>query len=85
MGGEEFLLLMTNTGKIQASIVCERIRKYIEESEVILADTSVKYTVSMGLAAYKGKLSTAELLYEADELLYESKRNGRNQISISKN
>jgi len=48
-------------------------------------DTSVKYTVSMGLAAYKGKLSTAELLYEADELLYESKRNGRNQISISKN
>lgn len=82
-GGEEFLLMATETEVQQAEILAERIRHKIESiSHKGMADRIV--TVSIGIAQLTDETSLEELIRHADEALYVAKNNGRNQIAISK-
>jgi diguanylate cyclase (GGDEF)-like protein len=85
-GGEEFLLLMPQTGPSEASMVVERIRKMISETPLYRDEKQeLIVTISAGIAAYPTTaVSSAEHLIEfADEALYVSKNEGRNRVTVS--
>ena len=53
----------------------------MEESEVITDDATIRYTISLGVAEYGGKLDTIdELMRRADRALYQAKNAGRNRV-----
>jgi diguanylate cyclase (GGDEF)-like protein len=83
-GGEEFMVVLTNSTEGQAQEVAERIRKKIETHEFMYADQRIPVTVSMGVASLKKDYAESGDIYKAsDKALYESKRNGKNKVTIA--
>jgi diguanylate cyclase (GGDEF)-like protein len=83
-GGEEFTILLPNTDQNTAWIVAERVRNAIA-AMVVSWDTPLpQVTISLGLVTFNKykKLSADEVLRRADDALYQSKTNGRNQTTI---
>jgi len=80
-GGEEFALLMPQTGKDTALRVADRVRRDLETRGVMVAGKRIEVTVSGGVSAYgvDGQDWDA-LLTAADSALYEAKHAGRNRI-----
>lgn len=81
-GGEEFLVLLPNTGIADAIPVAERIRQAIAALRIPneSAGRSTAVTASFGVAsATVSDISLEDLISSADTALYEAKRNGRNQ------
>jgi two-component system cell cycle response regulator len=77
LGGEEFLVLLPDTGADAAVHFAERMR-----AEVARALTPVPVTVSIGLATWDGE-APEELLHRADEALYAAKSAGRDRIAAA--
>ncbi|WP_070989894.1 GGDEF domain-containing protein [Halofilum ochraceum] len=80
LGGEEFGLLMPETGEEGAYHLCERIRQRIEEMELPMTSEVKNLTLSVGVTTVTVDAETSfEPLYvAADRALYEAKRQGRN-------
>lgn len=81
MGGEEFVILLSNTQAAQARMVAERIRKAIEEMQFEIDGTSIPMTASLGVATRQLDEGNRELLDRCDKLMYSAKRSGRNRIA----
>jgi len=81
-GGEEFLMILPQTNLGGAQAVAERYREMVEEARMIQSDKDRKITVSLGASAYAKKQigSKESLLKQADEALYEAKRQGKNRV-----
>jgi diguanylate cyclase (GGDEF)-like protein/PAS domain S-box-containing protein len=75
-GGEEFIVLLPEHDAEQARAVGEEIRNAIEMNRF---DRDLRITVSIGVRQYCGG-TCDELIHEADLLLYQSKKNGRNRV-----
>ncbi|WP_200346912.1 GGDEF domain-containing protein [Halochromatium glycolicum] len=74
-GGEEFLILCSETGCEDALCLAERIRRHVEQFDFA---TAGRLTLSIGIACL-GKGQTAhELIAGADQAMYRAKRSGRN-------
>lgn len=83
-GGEEFLIVLGNTNIDQAKEVAERVRKSIAEHEFNYNGTKIPVTVSLGVALLKKEYADHTALYKAaDEALYKSKHNGKNQVTTN--
>ena len=84
-GGEEFTLLLPETGLKGALPYAERIRKQIESGKFQEGNKLLKITLSGGIACYPDHdvQTVDELLRKADEALYRAKANGRNRIEIA--
>jgi len=80
-GGEEFVIVLPNTGTKEAVIIAERIRKSVEKSTFILNSREELYiTISIGIATYPSDAGEKhELVDKADKALYYAKESGRNQ------
>jgi two-component system cell cycle response regulator len=74
LGGEEFLVLLADTGAEAAVAVAEKLRQ-----EVSRAPMPVPVTVSVGVASWQSEEPT-ELLRRADEALYAAKDAGRDRV-----
>lgn len=75
-GGEEFTVILPNTKKAEALVLAERLRKYVEESEL-----SKNITISVGVATFPEDGEQKEhLISKADRALYEAKRTGKNKV-----
>jgi two-component system cell cycle response regulator len=82
MGGEEFVIVLPETPVQVATEIAERVRKAIEEREFIFDGQQIRLTSSFGVCSAVSSVEQAEfLLLRADELLYRSKRDGRNRVS----
>lgn len=82
-GGEEFILVLSNTGKRGSLLLAERIRKAIEKHKFSYNDTTISVTVSIGVSCYE-KGDNSESLYEkADNALYQAKNAGRNCVRFA--
>lgn len=80
-GGEEFILVLPDTGDIDAYKVCEKIRKSIEATP-LLGD-QLPLTMSFGAASFPAHgVVEEELIEKADQALYESKHMGRNRTTV---
>lgn len=83
-GGEEFMILLPNTGIDGARSVAEKIRS-ICESKVYKDGINVTIaTVSIGVSSVKNHQPSEsnELIAFADKALYRSKSKGRNRVSV---
>lgn len=85
-GGDEYLMVLTETNHEGAMLFCERLRKNIEMTTFRSGADSIKLTASMGFAiTVPGEsISARELVRRADHALYQAKRNGRNQVCFYK-
>jgi diguanylate cyclase (GGDEF)-like protein len=81
-GGEEFAILLPETGGLQATQVAERIRMNLRSMMITTQDgKSIPMpTVSQGIAIYTEASSGEKLVDLADQRLYQAKDRGRNQI-----
>lgn len=77
IGGEEFAVLLSDTGATSALNVAERIRSQIAQSDTMPV-TGV--TVSIGVATLAAEESAASLQHRADQALYMAKSQGRNRV-----
>jgi diguanylate cyclase (GGDEF)-like protein len=83
-GGEEFILMLPETELRQALIVCENIRKWVEQTPIPRQEGEVFITISVGVAVFpQHALEKMALIQSADKALYDSKRNGKNLISVA--
>lgn len=82
-GGDEFLVVLTETSYEGASLFSERLRKVIETFVFSMGSDSMKLTCSIGFAVggTGDDRTSRELVREADHALYKSKQEGRNRIS----
>ena len=86
-GGEEFVILLPEADANEASIVAERIRVDIASGLMATSEVEggIAMTVSIGLVSYPTDgASEKDLLSQADEAMYVSKRLGRNQVRTAK-
>jgi len=75
-GGEEFLLICTNTSLLNAKIVAENIRKNIEDND--FKDIG-KLTVSSGVSTFLKDDNSTTLFKRVDSALYKAKNSGKNR------
>lgn len=80
-GGEEFCVILPNTGTIGAQIAAEHFRKDVESLRV----DGLQVTITIGVATFPlvACRTCDELLKAADTALYEGKRGGRNRIVVA--
>ncbi len=81
-GGEEFCIMLRETGGKDAMIFAERVRLRIEQR--FIAGDILGITASFGVAEFSVDAPTPRALVEAaDAALYESKHAGRNRVALS--
>lgn len=82
MGGEEFNVILPGVDSKGAMIAAERIRKALESEKL---DTIGHITASIGVATFMEHSDNIEDILElTDQAMYQSKRNGRNQVTLAK-
>jgi len=79
-GGEEFILLLPETGLKGGEVTAEKIRHTLEHSLFDYRGESLKVTITLGVSVYEGKTTLAQTIIDADQALYLGKRKGKNRI-----
>lgn len=83
LGGEEFVVLCTNTPAEAATVCAEKIRQAVERHVTRHESLELAVTISLGVAEFSGGLTSVDsLLNAADVALYEAKNSGRNQVRV---
>ncbi|WP_025367604.1 GGDEF domain-containing protein [Thioalkalivibrio paradoxus] len=81
-GGDEFVVLLPNTGLQAAGDAAERLRRSIERMAIDVEGTPLRATVSVGYAGYPDTAhDLQELIALADQAMYRSKKAGRNRVT----
>ena len=82
-GGDEFLIVLTETDYTGASYFAERLRSLISENEFKSDNHSKRLSISVGFAitdAEDSDVTARELVRYADRSLYKAKDEGRNRV-----
>ena len=83
-GGEEFCLLLTATDIESGALIAERLRAAVAEGEFCFGDWALNVTVSIGVAGMSDEITHWEELFGlADRAVLESKRNGKNRVTVA--
>lgn len=84
VGGEEFALLLPNTGEAGATGLVQRIIDRVRQHHFGLSQTAIRVTLSAGLATcpQRGCADERRLYEHADAALYMAKRQGRNRLDV---
>ncbi|HYD58853.1 MAG TPA: GGDEF domain-containing protein [Noviherbaspirillum sp.] len=81
-GGEEFLMILTETDASAANAFAERIRATVEAMSFPELDGS-RATISVGIAQHLEHETIGQTLARADRSLYHAKHTGRNRVSMA--
>jgi diguanylate cyclase (GGDEF)-like protein len=79
-GGEEFLVLLPDTGIDDALRLMERVRRAVDETEVFCGQHHHHVTISIGVVECTGDGKSQEAIKRADDALYDAKQAGRNRV-----
>jgi diguanylate cyclase (GGDEF)-like protein/putative nucleotidyltransferase with HDIG domain len=82
-GGEEFSILLPETGRETALEIAERLRRSVAESsfEVETSVDPIRATISIGVATFpQDGTDVTELVHQADLAVYRAKLQGRNRV-----
>ncbi len=84
-GGEEFIVILPDTGLEELHLVGERIRQSIGSTRVLVADHPIGVTASLGGASTAdGAITSPDMLVStSDDALYTSKRSGRDRVTVA--
>jgi diguanylate cyclase (GGDEF)-like protein len=84
LGGEEFVVLVPETGQEGAVALAERLRESVAGQEVVQDGQVVRYTVSIGVAVLgPGDDAVDGVLQRADVALYAAKDGGRDRVRLA--
>jgi diguanylate cyclase (GGDEF)-like protein len=84
-GGDEFAIILPETGKTGGKVLAQRLRRGIEQHQMKQDNQSVTVTVSIGLVSTdmaNVTITKNALIAQSDQALYKAKRNGRNRVEI---
>jgi len=83
-GGDEFAVILPETGKTDTWIVAEKIRAALAKVSFEVGDEGTAATASVGVASFGGANRTsATLLAAADAALYRAKHRGRDRVELA--
>lgn len=82
-GGEEFAVLLPDTGALQARVVAERIRTTLEAHDIQTGTDVIHATISLGISEIAPDDDLLALIHRADQAMYAAKRAGRNQTVVA--
>jgi len=82
-GGDEFVLVLTDTDVEEALAVSERLQAAISTAVKTAGGLGIELTTSVGLARWEEPLSTGELLDRADRALLVAKRRGKDSVVVA--
>ncbi|NVJ91379.1 MAG: GGDEF domain-containing protein, partial [Methylocystaceae bacterium] len=83
-GGEEFVMVLNNITKETAFRVVDNIRSAFSQLKFEHNDNVFHCTFSAGISISSENETTLDLMEDADQALYCSKQNGRNQVRFAK-
>ncbi|WP_417529731.1 diguanylate cyclase [Marinobacter lipolyticus] len=78
VGGEEFLIFLTDVEEATAVRIAERIREHIAATDMEVPSGTIRITASLGVAKWDQTCDLKTLINRADIALYQAKREGRN-------
>ena len=82
-GGDEFVVIMPETTHSEAKVCAERLKEMVEEYQFqIDGEEAIYLTISLGVACLQHQTdkSLDDLIYRADQALYQAKVEGRNRV-----
>lgn len=82
-GGEEFMIVLKATDGDGALMLAERLRRLVDESHFEFDAHKIHVTISVGIATLSGHnlKDWEQMVHQADDLMYTSKKSGRNRVS----
>lgn len=83
-GGDEFAGIFLLNNEKELSIVSEKLRNIVENTEITYKNMKLRVTISIGSSFINSKNSVMSIIENADRLMYKSKRKGRNCVTIGK-
>ena len=81
-GGEEFILLMPDTGPHEAVELCQKLCKKLSAMTITTGTTSIQITGSFGVSFTATSRTMSEVISAADDALFSAKRDGRNMVRM---
>jgi len=81
-GGEEFVVILPVSSKEMVKRVAERIRVLVAHSSIDHGEERLGVTVSIGATLSHPGDTEESIVARADHLMYESKKNGRNRVTV---
>ena len=87
LGGEEFAVVLPQTDIPGGVVVAEKIRHALASAPIMAVSGGIECTVSVGVSglsafADRGAVTVEQLLSRADDCLYNSKKSGRDQVTV---
>jgi diguanylate cyclase (GGDEF)-like protein len=76
-GGEEFVILLSETREQEAALVADKLRKALADNAI---DGVASVTASFGVSTYQQDDTLDTMINRADDLLYAAKKGGKNQV-----
>jgi diguanylate cyclase (GGDEF)-like protein len=82
-GGEEFVIMLPHTDSEGAKVIAERLCQTVADHDFDAIPDKRRLTLSIGVSSVReeGSVVAKELVNHADQAMYQSKRNGRNQVT----
>jgi diguanylate cyclase (GGDEF)-like protein/PAS domain S-box-containing protein len=81
-GGEEFVGIVRSVDKRRLSVIADRQRHLISGSSISYKNNLLNVTASIGATIVRSEDTEDSLVKRADQLMYQSKNNGRNQVTL---
>ncbi|MBB6522209.1 sensor domain-containing diguanylate cyclase [Pseudoteredinibacter isoporae] len=84
-GGEEFIVILSDSSSLQASRLAEQLRQKVEDNDLRYQGTELSITISIGVCGLTPgpEHQPLDLLNAADQALYLAKREGRNCVRVA--
>ncbi len=79
-GGEEFVILLSDTDANGAELLAERIRTSVESHTIAYGMETIKITASLGVSTLRKNDTIESFIQRADKAMYIAKSKGRNQV-----
>jgi diguanylate cyclase (GGDEF)-like protein len=79
-GGEEFVILLSNTNPAGAMTIAERLLKAVSDSQISIETAAVQFTISIGVSTIAETDNEHTLIQRADKAMYQSKKDGGNKV-----
>lgn len=81
-GGEEFIGIVRNVGKLELEQIGNRLRLLVENAYILHQEKKLHVSISIGATLVADDDTIDNLIKRADLLLYQSKYNGRNRLTM---
>jgi diguanylate cyclase (GGDEF)-like protein len=81
-GGEEFVVIININNEDHLLKLAEKLRMLVEQSSLMTGNHFIRVTVSIGATLAHLHDTPHSLTYRADQLMYQSKKAGRNRVTI---